>query len=127
MICLTPHIPGSALQTPSEDFATGYSHTEEGRVRDTASYMANRDLFTSGLEMERSEQTTRRENMRESANRISLNKRVSGGTLHVAVLRSYRKPSTLTTTLKTAYYFYITEHQCHDCDISVQLRPQGLF
>ncbi|XP_037612125.1 M-protein, striated muscle isoform X2 [Sebastes umbrosus] len=60
----------------SEDFATGYSHTEEGRVRDTASYMANRDLFTSGLEMERSEQTTRRENMRESANRISLNKRI---------------------------------------------------
>ncbi|XP_049912854.1 M-protein, striated muscle isoform X5 [Epinephelus moara] len=60
----------------SEDFATGLSNTEQPRVRDTAAYMARRDLFTSGLEMERSEQITRREAMRESANRISMNKRI---------------------------------------------------
>lgn len=49
-------------------------------MRDTAAYMARRDLFSSGLEMERSELVARREAMRESAERISLNKRVSGGT-----------------------------------------------
>nr|XP_040023838.1 M-protein, striated muscle isoform X5 [Gasterosteus aculeatus aculeatus] len=38
--------------------------------------MARRDLFTSGLEMERSEQISRREAMRGSAERISLNKRI---------------------------------------------------
>uniref|UniRef100_A0A8C3AFE5 Myomesin 1 n=1 Tax=Cyclopterus lumpus TaxID=8103 RepID=A0A8C3AFE5_CYCLU len=53
-----------------------FSDTEETRVRDTAAYMARRDLFTSGLEMERSEQTSRREAIRESAERISLNKRI---------------------------------------------------
>ncbi|XP_068566080.1 myomesin-1 isoform X2 [Cebidichthys violaceus] len=60
----------------SHEFATGFSDTEEARVRDTAAYMARRDLFTSGLEMERSEQTSRRQAMRESAERISLNKRI---------------------------------------------------
>eukprot|EP00064_Thunnus_orientalis_P013818 superscaffoldBa00002307_g13858 len=60
----------------SQEFATGLSDTEEKRVRDTAAYMARRDLFTSGLEMERSEQTSRRETMRESAERISLSKRI---------------------------------------------------
>lgn len=66
---------------PSEEFATGYSDTQEGaRVRDTAAYMARRDLFTSGLEMERSELVSRREAMRKSAERIALNKRVSAGT-----------------------------------------------
>ncbi|XP_078137423.1 myomesin-1 [Sander vitreus] len=60
----------------SQEFVTGFSNTEEARVRDTASYMARRDLFTSGLEMERSEQISRRETMRESAERISLNKRI---------------------------------------------------
>lgn len=65
-------------------------------MRDTAAYMARRDMFTSGLEMERSELISRKEAMRESAERISLNKRVSGGILYVAVL-SYRKPQTLTT------------------------------
>ncbi|KAK9527622.1 hypothetical protein VZT92_014168 [Zoarces viviparus] len=60
----------------SQEFAAGFSDTEEGRVRDTAAYMARRDLFTSGLEMERSEQTSRREAMRGSAERISLNKRI---------------------------------------------------
>ncbi|TKS87631.1 Myomesin-1 190 kDa connectin-associated protein 190 kDa titin-associated protein [Collichthys lucidus] len=60
----------------SEEFATGYSGTEEARVRDSAAYMARRDLFTSGLEMERSELISRREAMRESAERISQNKRI---------------------------------------------------
>ncbi|XP_049605518.1 myomesin-1 isoform X3 [Syngnathus scovelli] len=36
--------------------------------------MERRDTFTSGLEMERSEQISRKETMRESAQRISLNK-----------------------------------------------------
>ncbi|XP_056289460.1 myomesin-1 isoform X3 [Pseudoliparis swirei] len=56
----------------SQDF----SDTGETRVRDTAAYMARRDMFTSGMEMERSEQTSRREAMRDSAERISLNKRI---------------------------------------------------
>ncbi|XP_014884020.1 M-protein, striated muscle isoform X1 [Poecilia latipinna] len=60
----------------SQEFATGLSDTEEARVRDTAAYMARRDLFTSGLEMERSEVISRKEAMRESAERISLNKRI---------------------------------------------------
>ncbi|MEQ2300517.1 hypothetical protein AMECASPLE_026434, partial [Ameca splendens] len=60
----------------SQEFATGLSDTEEARVRDTAAYMARRDLFTSGLEMEKSEVTSRKEAMRESAERISLNKRI---------------------------------------------------
>ncbi|XP_034561780.1 myomesin-1 [Notolabrus celidotus] len=60
----------------SEDFATGLLDTGEARVRDTAAYMARRDLFTSGLEMERSELISRREAMRGTAERISLNKRI---------------------------------------------------
>ncbi|KAM9713147.1 myomesin-1 isoform 2-T2 [Menidia menidia] len=60
----------------SQEFATGLSDTEEARVRDTAAYMARRNLFTSGVEMERSELSSRREAMRESAERISLNKRI---------------------------------------------------
>ncbi|XP_051266971.1 myomesin-1 isoform X1 [Dicentrarchus labrax] len=60
----------------SQEFATGLSDTEEARVRDTAAYMARRDLFTSGLEMERSELISRKQTMRESAERISLNKRI---------------------------------------------------
>ncbi|CAB1418680.1 unnamed protein product [Pleuronectes platessa] len=59
----------------SQEFATGYLDTEESRVRD----MARRDLFSSGLEMERSELISRKEAMRESADRICLNKRVSEG------------------------------------------------
>ncbi|KAM9332098.1 myomesin-1 isoform 1-T1 [Pholidichthys leucotaenia] len=38
--------------------------------------MARRDLFTSGMEMERSEQISRKEAMRDTADRISLNKRI---------------------------------------------------
>uniref|UniRef100_UPI0037E79D1E myomesin-1 isoform X2 n=1 Tax=Semicossyphus pulcher TaxID=241346 RepID=UPI0037E79D1E len=60
----------------SQEFATGLSDTEEARVRDTAAYMARRDLFTSGVEMERSELVSRREAMRETAERISLSKRI---------------------------------------------------
>lgn len=75
----SPH-PSLALihkNAYSEEFATGFSDKEEANVRDTAAYMARRDLFTRGLEMERSEQISRKETMRESAERISLNKRVS--------------------------------------------------
>lgn len=74
----SPH-PSLALfykNAYSEEFATGFSEKEE-HLRDTAAYMARRDLFTRGLEMERSEQISRKETMRESAERISLNKRVS--------------------------------------------------
>ncbi|XP_069015686.1 myomesin-1 isoform X1 [Embiotoca jacksoni] len=60
----------------SQEFAAGFSDTDEARVRDTSAYMARRDMFTSGLEMQRSEQISRREAMRESAERISLNKRI---------------------------------------------------
>uniref|UniRef100_A0A673BS95 Myomesin-1 n=1 Tax=Sphaeramia orbicularis TaxID=375764 RepID=A0A673BS95_9TELE len=60
----------------SEEFASGYSGSEEARVRGSASNMARRNLFTSGLEMERSEQISRKEAMRESAERICLNKRI---------------------------------------------------
>uniref|UniRef100_A0A3P9NM07 Myomesin 1 n=1 Tax=Poecilia reticulata TaxID=8081 RepID=A0A3P9NM07_POERE len=55
-----------SADTDSQEFATGLSDTEEARVRDTAAYMAHRDLFTSGLEMERSEVISRKEAMRES-------------------------------------------------------------
>uniref|UniRef100_A0A8C4NUY3 Myomesin-1 n=1 Tax=Dicentrarchus labrax TaxID=13489 RepID=A0A8C4NUY3_DICLA len=71
---------GSSMSATSssrgQEFATGLSDTEEARVRDTAAYMARRDLFTSGLEMERSELISRKQTMRESAERISLNKRI---------------------------------------------------
>ncbi|XP_061569767.1 M-protein, striated muscle isoform X3 [Cololabis saira] len=60
----------------SQEFATGLSDTEEARVKETAGYMARRNLFTSGLEMERSEVISRKEAMRESAERISLNKTI---------------------------------------------------
>ncbi|XP_041823506.1 M-protein, striated muscle isoform X2 [Melanotaenia boesemani] len=60
----------------SQEFATGLSDTEEARVRDSAAYMARRNLFTSGVEMERSELISRKEAMRESAERISLKKRI---------------------------------------------------
>lgn len=48
-------------------------------MKESAGYMARRNLFTSGLEMERTEQTSRKVSMRESAERISLSKRVSSG------------------------------------------------
>ncbi|KAM4606223.1 myomesin-1 [Polymixia lowei] len=60
----------------SQEFITGMSDTEEARLKETSAYMAQRDLFASGLEMERSKQTSRKVAMRESAERISLSKRI---------------------------------------------------
>nr|XP_046212108.1 myomesin-1 isoform X5 [Oncorhynchus gorbuscha] len=60
----------------SQEYASGFSDTEEARVKESAGYMARRNLFTSGLEMERTEQTSRKVSMRESAERISLSKRI---------------------------------------------------
>ncbi|XP_076014028.1 myomesin-1 [Genypterus blacodes] len=53
----------------SQEFTTGYRNMQ------TSASMDHRDHFTSGLEMERSEQT-RKETMRESADRIAQNKRI---------------------------------------------------
>ncbi|XP_077592599.1 myomesin-1 [Stigmatopora nigra] len=58
----------------SQEFAAGYS--QESKLRNTAAYMESRDLFASGLEMERTEQISRKEAMRESATRISLKKTI---------------------------------------------------
>ncbi|KAF7669977.1 hypothetical protein LDENG_00105610 [Lucifuga dentata] len=60
----------------SQEFATGFSNMEEERVRQTAAHTGRRDLFTSGVEMEKSEQVARKVAMRESAERISQNKRI---------------------------------------------------
>uniref|UniRef100_A0AAR2K4Q9 Myomesin-1 n=1 Tax=Pygocentrus nattereri TaxID=42514 RepID=A0AAR2K4Q9_PYGNA len=60
----------------SQEFASGLSDTEEARAKESAAYLARRDLFTSGVEMERMEHKSRRSIMRESAERISLNKRI---------------------------------------------------
>uniref|UniRef100_A0A3B4AQI0 Myomesin-1 n=1 Tax=Periophthalmus magnuspinnatus TaxID=409849 RepID=A0A3B4AQI0_9GOBI len=54
------------------EFASGFSDTEEARERDTAQ-MSRRELFSTSLE---TEQISRKEAMRETANRISLNKRI---------------------------------------------------
>ncbi|KAB5579521.1 hypothetical protein PHYPO_G00195990 [Pangasianodon hypophthalmus] len=60
----------------SQEFASGLSDTEEARAKESAGYLARRDLFTSGVEMERVEHKSRRAVMRESAERISLTKRI---------------------------------------------------
>lgn len=65
-------------------------------MRGTAAHMARRDLFTSGLEMERSELISRKEAMRESAERISLSKTVSGG--FPAVFESHGKLNSYQTS-----------------------------
>uniref|UniRef100_A0A673ZI55 Myomesin 1 n=1 Tax=Salmo trutta TaxID=8032 RepID=A0A673ZI55_SALTR len=57
------------------DVKNGLSDTEEARMKESAGYMARRNLFTSGLEMERTEQTSRKVSMRQSAEHISLSKR----------------------------------------------------
>lgn len=95
--------PRSAPRTASQEFASGLSDTEHARVRDTAAYMARRDLFTAGLEMERSEVISRKETMRESAERISLNKRVSGGVLCHRLLRWNRYLVFITLYHRTAF------------------------
>uniref|UniRef100_A0A8C1YL50 Myomesin 1b n=1 Tax=Cyprinus carpio TaxID=7962 RepID=A0A8C1YL50_CYPCA len=59
----------------SHEFESGLSDTEEARAKESARYLARRDLFASGLESERIEHKSRRTVMRESAERISLSKR----------------------------------------------------
>uniref|UniRef100_A0A8B9HCG7 Myomesin 1b n=1 Tax=Astyanax mexicanus TaxID=7994 RepID=A0A8B9HCG7_ASTMX len=66
----------SSSSTQGKEFASGLSDTEDMRAKETAGYLARRDLFTSGVEMERMEQKSRRTVMRESAERISLTKRI---------------------------------------------------
>lgn len=66
----------------SREFESGLSDTEEARAKESAGYLARRDLFTSGVELERTEHKSRRTVMRESAERISLSKRVSGDPVH---------------------------------------------
>ncbi|XP_064188960.1 M-protein, striated muscle isoform X2 [Anguilla rostrata] len=62
----------------SQEFASGLSDTEEARLKETAGYLARRDLFSSDLKEERAEirQTSRRVAMRESAERIALKKTI---------------------------------------------------
>ncbi|XP_035597370.2 M-protein, striated muscle-like [Oncorhynchus keta] len=60
----------------SQEYASGLSDTEEARMKESAGYMARRNLFTSGLEMERTEQTSRKVSTRQSAEHISLSKRI---------------------------------------------------
>ncbi|KAA0723880.1 Myomesin-1 190 kDa connectin-associated protein 190 kDa titin-associated protein [Triplophysa tibetana] len=60
----------------SREFESGLSDTEEARAKESAGYLARRDLFTSGMELERTEHKSRRTVMRESAERISLSKRI---------------------------------------------------
>ncbi|XP_042617112.1 M-protein, striated muscle-like isoform X3 [Cyprinus carpio] len=60
----------------SHEFESGLSDTEEARAKESAGYLARRDLFASGLESERIEHKSRRTVMRESAERISLSKRI---------------------------------------------------
>ncbi|XP_077058076.1 myomesin-1 isoform X6 [Siphateles boraxobius] len=60
----------------SYEFQSGLSDTEEARAKESAGYLARRDLFSSGVESERTEYKSRRTAMRESAERISLSKRI---------------------------------------------------
>ncbi|XP_023694659.2 myomesin-1 isoform X1 [Paramormyrops kingsleyae] len=60
----------------SQEFASGLSDTEEARVKESAGHLARRSLFASKMEAERVEQTSRRYAMRESAERISLSKKI---------------------------------------------------
>ncbi|KAL1006863.1 hypothetical protein UPYG_G00078220 [Umbra pygmaea] len=65
----------SGLDTYTEE-AWRYREAREARAKENAGYMARRNLFTSGLDMERTEQTSRKVSVRESAERICLNKRI---------------------------------------------------
>lgn len=60
----------------SHEFQSGLSDTEEARAKESAGYLARRDLFASGVESERIEHKSHRTVMRESAERISLSKRI---------------------------------------------------
>uniref|UniRef100_A0A673GYX6 Myomesin-1 n=1 Tax=Sinocyclocheilus rhinocerous TaxID=307959 RepID=A0A673GYX6_9TELE len=56
----------------SHEFESGLSDTEEARAKESAGYLARRDLFARGMESERVEHKSRRTVVRESAERISL-------------------------------------------------------
>uniref|UniRef100_A0A6Q2YSW5 Myomesin-1 n=1 Tax=Esox lucius TaxID=8010 RepID=A0A6Q2YSW5_ESOLU len=77
-----PHPPPRTLSSlaflpnPSQEYASGFSDMDETRVKEGSGYVSRRSLFTRGSEMERTEQTSRKVSMRESAERISLNKRI---------------------------------------------------
>ncbi|KAG7268622.1 hypothetical protein CRUP_020055, partial [Coryphaenoides rupestris] len=60
----------------SREFAGGYSGVAESRVTASSASMSGQDLFTRGLEMERSEVSARKAAMRETADRISLSKTI---------------------------------------------------
>ncbi|XP_036376854.1 M-protein, striated muscle-like [Megalops cyprinoides] len=60
----------------SQEFASGLSDTEETRLKETAGYLARRDLFSSELKQEKVQQTSRRVAMRETAERIALSKTI---------------------------------------------------
>uniref|UniRef100_A0A671QWE6 M-protein, striated muscle-like n=1 Tax=Sinocyclocheilus anshuiensis TaxID=1608454 RepID=A0A671QWE6_9TELE len=60
----------------SHEFQSGLSDTEEARAKESAGYLARRDLFASGVESEHIEHKSHRTVMRESAERISLSKRI---------------------------------------------------
>ncbi|XP_012676773.2 M-protein, striated muscle isoform X2 [Clupea harengus] len=66
----------------SHEFESGLSDTEEARLKESSAYMARRGLFSSDMETERSDYTSRRTMMRESAERISLTKRIHDNEEH---------------------------------------------
>lgn len=72
----------------SHEFAAGYLDMEEWSARRSAAYTSRNDVFTSGLETERSELISRKEAMRHSAERISLNKRVSGAGIYMEAFQT---------------------------------------
>lgn len=77
----------------SHEFAAGYLDTEDWSERRSAAYASRSDVFTSDLETERSELTSRKEAMRQSAERISLNKRVSGARIYGS-FSGHQRPGT---------------------------------
>uniref|UniRef100_A0AAY3ZY31 Myomesin-1 n=1 Tax=Denticeps clupeoides TaxID=299321 RepID=A0AAY3ZY31_9TELE len=66
----------SASSSRGKEYASGMTDTEDTHMKETAGYLARRDLFTSSVETERREHSSRRAVMRESAERISLSKRI---------------------------------------------------
>ncbi|KPP74657.1 M-protein, striated muscle-like [Scleropages formosus] len=60
----------------SEELVSGLSDTEEARVKESAAHIARRNLFSSEVEAQHLEQTSRKYAIRESAERISLNKMI---------------------------------------------------
>lgn len=72
----------------SHEFATGYLDTKEWSARRSAAHTSRSDVFTGGLETERSELISRKEAMRHSAERISLNKRVSGAEIYMEAFQA---------------------------------------